>query len=85
MARNGLKTRKTRKIFTTEMVPDLLTVELEQIKQKLINETQKNKNKKKGKKTDYLKPKEMSDTQTTRRSSKLKAERQKAPSWSTRP
>lgn len=41
MARNGLKTRKTRKIFTTEMVPDLLTVELEQIKQKLINETKK--------------------------------------------
>ena len=43
MARNGLKTRKTRKIFTTEMVPDLLTVELEQIKQKLINETKKKK------------------------------------------
>lgn len=28
MARNGLKTRKTRRILTTEMVPDLLGVEL---------------------------------------------------------
>jgi hypothetical protein len=33
----------------------------------------------------YLNPKEIRDTQTTNKSRRLKAERQKAPLWSTNP
>lgn len=78
MARKGLRTRNTRRTFTTENAPELETPEeinLLFAASSKIHEFV----------IPYLKDIEMRDEQTTNRSSRLNADRQNAPSCMIKP
>lgn len=86
MARRGLRTRRTRRIFTTEIAPELFRLmgihkkakeEIDLLLVVRVNQMTGN--------LIYLNPNEISETQTTSKSSRLKADRQNAPLCKTNP